>query len=63
MNEDFAEEYIVNSIKNGGLNRLKFMIEGVDLNADLFLLNGYGNLENVEPRNIEDLKDDLLREL
>jgi hypothetical protein len=29
----------------------------------LFLLNGYGNLENVEPRNIEDLKDDLLREL
>lgn len=48
-----AEEIAKKELENGGLMRLYCFVDGVDLSADIFKIDGYGNLQNC-------YKDDLI---
>lgn len=63
ISNDTVEEIIKRDLEEGGLARLKYFIEGVDLNKNLYRLDGYGNLENITEEDLECLKYDLLNEL
>lgn len=55
-----AEEIAKNELQNGGLIRLKYYLGDTNLNAEIFKLDGYGNLENVDIDNLSNLKDEIL---
>lgn len=58
---DTAEEIARTELEKGGLFRLKcFLLNDCDLNANLFRLDGYGNLEDVTLDTLENLREDIL---
>ena len=57
-------EYIAKTrIEQSGLASLHCFIDGVDLNAELFKLDGYENLENITQDDLKDLIDNLIDNL
>lgn len=66
--EDFiyyetAEEIAKNELQNGGLVRLRYYIGDVNINDEIFKLDGYGNLENITIDDLNNLKDELLENI
>ena len=66
--EDFidyetAEEIARNELQNGGLIRLRCYLEDVNLNDEIFKLDGYGNLENIDIDDLNNLKDEILENI
>lgn len=57
---DFAEEQAKHELENGGLLRLYCYLGDAHLNSDLFKINGYGNLENVDIEDLQDIKEEIL---
>ncbi len=57
---EMAEEIAKNRITEGGLASLHCFIDGVNLNEELFKLDGYENLENVTKEDLRDLIDDII---
>lgn len=57
---DEAEEIAKGELENGGLSRLYCFIDGVDLSADIFKVDGYGNLENCYKDDLIDAIDDMI---
>ena len=60
INYDLAEEIAKQEIDNGGLSRIACFLGDVDLNQDIFKLDGYGNLQNVYKDDLELLKKEIL---
>lgn len=66
--EDFidyetAEEIARNELNNGGLVRLSYYLGDVNLNDEIFKLDGYGNLENIDIDDLNKLKDEILENI
>lgn len=57
---DFAEEQAKHELENGGLLRLYYYLGDAYLNSDLFKINGYGNLENVDIEDLKNMKEEIL---
>lgn len=57
---DEAEELTKKQLEDGGLARLNCFIDGVDLTADIFKLDGYGNLENCYKNDLIDAIDEMI---
>lgn len=57
---DLAEEYAKQQLEEGGLIRLYYFLGDANLNNNLFRIDGYGNLEDVDRDDIEDIKTDVL---
>lgn len=57
---DLAEDIAKNELENGGLVRLYYFLGDANLNNDLFRINGYGNLEDINKEDLEYLKDEIL---
>ena len=60
---DLAEEMAKAELENGGLVRLYYFLGNANMNNDIFRINGYGNLEDIEYNDLQDLKDELLDEI
>lgn len=60
---NFAEEQAKYELEQGGLVRLWYFLGNANLNYDLFRINGYGNLENIEKDDLEYLKSEILNNL
>lgn len=66
--EDFidyetAEEIAKNELNNGGLVRLSYYLGDTNLNDEIFKLDGYGNLENIDIDDLNNLKDEILENI
>lgn len=57
---DLAEDIAKNELENGGLVRLYYFLGDANLNNDMFRINGYGNLEDINKDDLEYLKDEIL---
>lgn len=57
---DVAEDIAKNELENGGLVRLYYFLGDANLNNDMFRINGYGNLEDINKEDLEYLKDEIL---
>lgn len=57
---DLAEDIAKNELESGGLVRLYYFLGDANLNNDIFRINGYGNLEDIDKDNLEYLKDEIL---
>lgn len=57
---DFAEEQAKYELENGGLLRLYYFLGNTNPNDDLFKINGYGNLENVDIEDLKNMKEEIL---
>lgn len=60
VNYDFAEEIARNELDNGGLIRLYYFLGDANLNNNIFKINVYGNLEDINIDDFNYLKDELL---
>lgn len=58
-----AEEIAKNELQNGGLVRLRYYLGDVNLNDEIFKLDGYGNLENITIEDLNNLKDEILENI
>lgn len=58
-----AEEIAKNELQNGGLLRLRYYLGYVNLNDEIFKLDGYGNLENITIDDLNNLKDEILENI
>ena len=59
---DMAEEMAKHEIENGGLTRMQHFLPDM-CNANLFKINGYGNLENITKEDLDFLKESIIDEL
>ena len=60
---EIAEEIAKNELQNGGLVRLRYYLGDVDLNNEIFKLDGYGSLENIDIDDLNNLKDEILENI
>lgn len=58
---EIAEQYAKQELDNGGLIRLYYFLGNANLNNDLFRIDAYGNLEDVDIDDLQCLKDDILQ--
>ena len=58
-----AEEQTKYELENGGLARLYYFLGNANLNDNLFRINGYGNLEDIEISDLECMKEEILQEI
>lgn len=57
---DSAEEQTKYELENGGLARLYYFLGNVNLNNNLFRVNGYGNLEDIDISDLQYMKEEIL---
>ncbi len=60
---EIAEEMAKQELENGGLVRLYYFLGDANLNNELFRINGYGNLEDIEKDDLEYLKSEIIERL
>ena len=58
-----AEEIAKSELEKGGLIRLYYFLGDANLNSEIFKIDGYGNLENVDISDLEYLKEEILNYL
>lgn len=56
----FAEEQAKYELETGGLLRLCYFLGNTKPCGDLFKINGYGNLKNVDIEDLQDMKEEIL---
>lgn len=57
---ELAEEQAKYELEQGGLVRLYYFLGDVNCNNELFKVNGYGNLENIDITDLEYMKEEIL---
>lgn len=57
---ELAEEQAKHELEQGGLIRLYYFLGDANLNNNLFKVNGYGNLEDIEKADLENMKEEIL---
>lgn len=60
---DMAEEICKHELEQGGLIRVYYFLGDANLNNSVFRIDGYGNLEDVNYDDLEDLKQTILDEI
>lgn len=61
ITSETAEEIAKNELYNGGIDRLYYFFS-IDRLAELYRINGYGNLENIDKDDLENIIDELEKE-
>ena len=57
---EIAEEQAKYELENGGLIRLYYFLGNANLNNDIFRIDGYGNLQDIELSDLDYLKEEIL---
>lgn len=57
---ELAEMQAKNELENGGLIRLYYFLGDANLNNELFRINGYGNLEDLDIDDLNNMKEEIL---
>lgn len=57
---ELAEMQAKNELENGGLIRLYYFLGDTNLNNELFRINGYGNLEDLDIDDLNNMKEEIL---
>lgn len=57
---ELAEEQAKHELEQGGLARLYYYLGNANMNNELFKVNGYGNLEDIDITDLEYMKDEIL---
>lgn len=57
---ELAEEQTKYELEQGGLIRLYYFLGDANLNNNLFKVNGYGNLEDIDISDLEYMKEEIL---
>lgn len=60
INYDMAKELARDELDQGGLIRLSYFLGDTNLNRDLFRIDGYGNLTDIEIEDLKNLKQEIL---
>lgn len=60
INYELAEEQAKYELEQGGLIRLYYFLGDANLNNNLFKVDGYGNLEDIDISDLENMKEELL---
>lgn len=60
---DLAEDYAKQELENGGLLRLYYFLGDANLNSDIFKIDGYGNLTDINKDDLDYIKEELLNEI
>lgn len=55
-----AEDKAKYELENGGLVRLYYFMGNANMNNELFKLNGYGNLEDLDIDDLNNMKEEIL---
>lgn len=58
-----AEEYAKQELENGGLVRLYHFLGDTNLNNDIFKIDGYGNLTDINKDDLDYIKEEILNEI
>lgn len=57
---ELAEAQAKYELENGGLIRLYYFLGNANMNNELFKLNGYGNLEDLNIDDLNNMKEEIL---
>lgn len=57
---ELAEEQAKHELEQGGLARLYYYLGDANLNNNLFKVDGYGNLQDLEKTDLEYMKEEIL---
>lgn len=60
---DLAEDYAKQELENGGLLRLYYFLGDANLNSEMFKIDGYGNLTDINKDDLDYIKEELLNEI
>lgn len=61
---EIAEQIAEEQLKSGGLERLKYYIgDTIFFENDIFRIDGYGNLQNIDIDDLKFLKEQILDEI
>lgn len=57
---ELAEDQAKYELENGGLVRLYYFMGNANMNNELFKINGYGNLEDIDIDDLNNMKEEIL---
>lgn len=57
---ELAEEIAKRELEEGGLLRLYYFLGSANLNNDIFKIDGYGNLDDLELDDLQYIKEEIL---
>lgn len=57
---ELAEDQAKYELENGGLIRLYYFLGDANLNNELFRINGYGNLEDIDIDYLNNIKEEII---
>lgn len=57
---ELAEDQAKYELENGGLARLYYFMGNANMNNELFKINGYGNLEDIDIDYLNNMKEEIL---
>lgn len=57
---ELAEEQAKHELETGGLVRLYYFLGDANLNNDMFRINGYGNLTDIDKSDLDYIKEEIL---
>lgn len=60
---EIAEERAKYELENGGLVRLYYFMGNCNFNNEIFRINAYGNLEEINKDNLECLKQEIIEKI
>lgn len=60
---ELAEELAKQELENGGLIRLWYFLGDANLNNELFKIDGYGNLTDIEKSDLDYIKEQILDDI
>lgn len=61
IDTDFLDELVQNRMSNGGWQGVACMLDGIDyLNDDYYIMDGYGNMQEITINDIECVISDIL---
>jgi hypothetical protein len=60
---DMAEERARYELENSGLVRLYYFLGTANCNNNMFVIDGYGNLQDIDKEDLDQLKEDILHEI
>lgn len=57
---EIAEDIAKNELDNGGLIRLYYFLGDANLNNDIFKIDGYGNLTDIDKDDLDYIKEQII---
>lgn len=60
---NLAEDYAKQELEQGGLIRLYYFLGDANLNNEIFKIDGYGNLTDINKDDLDYIKKELLNEI